>query len=194
MNITANQIINRQNGKNSWKAGCFSLFWPGAGQAYKRHWVKAVLFFLIYASLRVLYYYSHILLFGEWLFWPYLTCELLLFSFSIAAGLDAASFGRDPSIPSTTQGHCKNPWLAIFLSLVFPGLGYVYIKKWHWALLSFLFYGLLLHSYWDIFLRIAFKFIVSIHVYMILMGRSHLKALSRFLLVVLLIRDRKSVV
>lgn len=190
MSVTgnSNHIISCQFGKNTWKAGCFSLILPGVGQAYQRYWEKSVLFFLIYASLRVFYYYSYILLLSKWIVWPFLTCGLLLYAFSIVAGLEAASFfGRVPSIPSVTHGQCKNPWLAMFLSLILPGLGYVYIKKWHWALLSFIFYGLLLYFHWDIFFRIAFKFIVSIHVYMILMGRSHLKALSRFLLAVLLI-------
>ena len=85
-------IINCHNEKNTWQAGCISLFLPGAGQAYKRHWVKAALFFLIYASLRVFYYYSYILLLSKWIFWPYLTCGLLLYAFSIVAGLEAASF------------------------------------------------------------------------------------------------------
>jgi signal peptidase I len=64
----------------------------------------------------------------------------------------------------------KDPWLAVFLSVIFPGLGHIYLRKWIFGILSFLGFFVIVFILKsrevDTFLAIIiFKTFVSVHAY-----------------------------
>lgn len=75
-------------------------------------------------------------------FWSWAIDFFSLSIFSILAGLDAFFCIRKSQVKDINQAQTstKNGWLAIFLSLVCPGLGHAYLKRWMEFLLYLLIY------------------------------------------------------
>lgn len=113
---------------DSWLAVNYSLVFPGLGQLYSHHWIKGSL--LVVSTLALLSY-------GAWAvfsppgntvmgFWS-LGVLLVVYSFSI---LDAyrgtqPGYANRISVPKGRQ----DPWYAVFLSQILPGLGHLYCQQ-----------------------------------------------------------------
>ena len=75
---------------------------------------------------------------------PYITWGFWKLVLPIIAGWDAfkitkKSLYKNNLVPVKVKR--KDPWLAVFLSLLFPGLGFIYLRKWMFFLL-YLFLGI----------------------------------------------------
>ncbi len=167
---------------NPWKAASISWLIPGLGHAYSHHWLKALIFFTIYMSLYVVRIYA--LCYS--IFLAAITLFFQFYIFPFCAGLDVVhcyKISRSDSVEKSSIPN-KNPWLAVFLSLVLPGLGHAYLKKWYLAIffsLTYLSLNLLPvgHLFMVIF-TILFKILVCIHVYKVSINTSLRKDFYKF--------------
>ncbi|MEM9266483.1 MAG: signal peptidase I [Cyanobacteria bacterium P01_F01_bin.13] len=133
------------NRLNPWLAVNYSLLFPGLGQLYSAFWVKGISLVLIAV---VMIGYATWSIFGAngqtmWGFWT-IGCFLIVYSFSI---LDAYR-GTQPDYAtriSVPQGRSSDPWYAVFLSQLLPGLGHLYLQQ---ALAGGVFLGTGLLSAW----------------------------------------------
>ncbi|MCL1471577.1 signal peptidase I [Argonema antarcticum A004/B2] len=118
------------SGKEPWLAVILSTFFPGIGQIYAGQVVRGVVFIIVQIALIFL---------GGWLvFSP---------SGNIKQGIILLLATILVTIPNIFDAHrCarkansadferlrksnKDPWLAVFLSQILPGLGHLYIGKW----------------------------------------------------------------
>ncbi len=112
---------------NPWLAVNYSLVFPGLGQLYSAFWVKGISLILIAVFMIGYAIWS---IFGTngqtlWGFWT-IGCFLVVYSFSI---LDAYR-GTQPGYASRISVPRKSdPWYAVFLSQLLPGLGHLYLQK-----------------------------------------------------------------
>jgi signal peptidase I len=124
-------------------------------------------FFIIYLSLHSAIFYAILVLFFNSIFWVFIISVFPLGIFSILAGLDASSCVKKSrrNYGDNVQAPVKNPWLVVFLSLVWPGLGHAYLRKWFLFILYSLIYlsFSLLDSHFKI-CRLLLRILVCIHV------------------------------
>lgn len=125
----------RREKKHPWLAVNLSLFFPGLGQIYAGHILKGIGFFL---SQLVLIFFT------VWsIFSPTgntvtgLSLLLPIFGFYVFNLFDAhkaikiyppAISNRPPQL-SPNRSQIKDPWFAVFLSQILPGLGHLYLEK-----------------------------------------------------------------
>ena len=120
------------------------MVFPGLGQLYSGFWVKGI---SLVVTAAVMIAYATWSIFGAngqtmWGFWT-IGCLLIVYSFSI---LDAYR-GTQPSYAtriSVPQGRAE-PWYAVFLSQLLPGLGHLYLQQ---ALAGGIFLGTGLSTAW----------------------------------------------
>ena len=113
---------------NAWLAVNYSVIFPGLGQLYSRHWVKGNVLVAIAFGLLLYATWSVFGAEGNTLrgFWA-IGLLVVLYSFSI---LDAYR-GTQPNYASriTVPKGRQDPWYAVFLSQVLPGLGHLYTQQ-----------------------------------------------------------------
>lgn len=115
-------------GLNPWLAVNYSLVFPGLGQLYSAFWVKGISLILITV---VMIGYAIWSIFGAngqtlWGFWT-IGCILVVYSFSILDAYRGTQPGYATRI-SVPQG-TYDPWYAVFLSQLLPGLGHLYLQQ-----------------------------------------------------------------
>ena len=122
------QELNQGQGeKEPWLAVNLSLFFPGIGQFYAQKFTKAFLWAI--GQLGVL-------IFSMWsIFSPQgnvrsgliaLVIAVLIYLFNILdAHLSVHQDLKDTSLEKIPRRH-KNPWFAVFVSRIMPGLGHLY--------------------------------------------------------------------
>ncbi|WP_017306187.1 signal peptidase I [Spirulina subsalsa] len=117
--------------QDPWLAINLSLFFPGIGQWYARKWLKGGIWVLAQVGL---------IAFSAWsIFAPYGNTVLGLSCFFLIAGVYIGNlFDAYYSVESDTTGEkiprrVKNPWFAVFLSRVLPGVGQFYGDKVGWG-------------------------------------------------------------
>jgi signal peptidase I len=105
---------------------------PGVGQLYSRHWVKGGLLLAIALSLLLYAVWSIFGATGKTVhgFWA-LGILIGLYSFNI---LDAYR-GTQPDYGTriTVPRGDKDPWYAVFLSQILPGIGHLYVQQAIWG-------------------------------------------------------------
>ncbi len=130
--------------KEPWLAVVLSSCWAGIGQIYSGRVLRGIILILIETTLICLITWS----------WLIPKCDILI---SIGLGLvlvavriwnlfDAHKCARktNPEDFETDRKQNKDPWLALFLSDLIPGLGQLYLKKWLWGVLFIISGGLML--------------------------------------------------
>ncbi|MEM7795759.1 MAG: signal peptidase I [Cyanobacteria bacterium P01_C01_bin.118] len=113
---------------NPWLAVNYSLVFPGLGQLYSAFWVKGLSLVLIAIAMVGYATWSIFGANGQTMqgFWT-IGCLLIVYSFSI---LDAYR-GTQPEYTtriSVPKGK-SDPWYAVFLSQLLPGLGHLYRQQ-----------------------------------------------------------------
>lgn len=118
--------INRS--PDPWLAVNFAMVFPGLGQLYSRHWFKGGVLVAIAIGLLGYSVWSIFGATGNTIqgFWA-IGWLVVLYSFSI---LDAyrgtqPNYATRISVPKGRQ----DPWYAVFLSQILPGLGHLYAKQ-----------------------------------------------------------------
>ncbi|MBE9070048.1 signal peptidase I [Leptolyngbya cf. ectocarpi LEGE 11479] len=116
------------NRLNPWLAVNYSLVFPGLGQLYSAFWVKGISLMLITVFMLS---YATWFIFGAngqtlWGFWT-IACILVVYSFSILDAYRGTQPGYATRI-SVPQGKA-DPWYAVFLSQLLPGLGHLYLQQ-----------------------------------------------------------------
>ncbi|MEM1241890.1 MAG: signal peptidase I [Cyanobacteria bacterium P01_H01_bin.26] len=113
---------------NPWLAVNYSLVFPGLGQLYSAFWVKGVSLMLITAVMLGYAIWSIFGANGQTMggFWT-IACVLVVYSFSILDAYRGTQPGYATRI-SVPQG-TSDPWYAVFLSQLLPGLGHLYLQQ-----------------------------------------------------------------
>ena len=115
------------NRLNPWLAVNYSMVFPGLGQLYSAFWVKGISLVLIAIGMIGYATWSIFGANGQTMqgFWT-VVCLLIVYSFSI---LDAYR-GTQPGYATRISVPRKSdPWYAVFLSQLLPGLGHLYAQQ-----------------------------------------------------------------
>lgn len=125
------------NPLNPWLAVNYSLVFPGLGQLYSAFWLKGISLVLITVVMIGYAAWSIFGANGQTLrgFWT-IGCCLIVYSFSILDAYRGTQPGYATRI-SVPQGRL-DPWYAVFLSQLLPGLGHLYLQQ---ALIGGIFLG-----------------------------------------------------
>jgi len=115
--------------KESWLAVTLSWLVPGIGQIYIGSYLRGILFATFYGLLHVCLVASFM-----WTRCPVFVSGIILLSIVlllVSACIDAFKLAKKSNVDEfvETRKETKDVWLAIFLSLFLPGLGYVYLGK-----------------------------------------------------------------
>jgi len=178
-----------QSKLSPWKAASLSLLLPGVGHAYIKCWLRAVILFILYISLYIAPIYP--------ICYSLYSATIVLFFQSnilpLCAGLDVVYCYKKSRRNRAEKSQIldKNPWLAVFLSLILPGLGHAYLKRWYLSIVFSLTYlSLNLLPVGNLFIVIStilFKILVCIHVYKVSINTSLRKDFYKFAFFALLI-------
>ncbi len=179
---------NIQSKMNPWKFASISWLIPGLGQVYTHNWLRAFIFFTIYVSLYIVRTYA-------FCYSIFLAAGVLFFQLNILplwAGLDIAYY-KKPLMNYTEKSQilAKNPWLAVFLSLVLPGLGHAYLKRWFlFAVFSISYLALNLLPVSNLCMitsKILLKISMCIHAYIISCNTKRERTFYKFVLFAVLV-------
>ena len=116
-------------GKEPWLAVVLSMFFPRIGQIYSGSLLRG----LIFISSQILLFCLGLLLvinptgntrIGSIL----LMSTTLIFVWNLFDAHKCARKVNNPDFEVFRRKH-RNPWLAVFLSMIIPGLGHLYIKN-----------------------------------------------------------------
>jgi len=128
------------SGKEPWLAVNLSMFWPGIGQIYSGNALRGWIFIISQILLSCL---------GGWLILSStgdILIGLILLLATVLVGIgslfDAHRCAKKANTVSFEElrKSSKDPWLAVFLSRIIPGIGHLYIKKiWQGILFFILF-------------------------------------------------------
>ncbi len=128
------------SGKEPWLAVNLSMFWPGIGQIYSGNALRGWIFIISQILLSCL---------GGWLILSStgdILIGLLLLLATVLVGIgslfDAHRCAKKANTISFEElrKSSKDPWFAVFLSRIIPGIGHLYIKKiWQGILFFILF-------------------------------------------------------
>lgn len=165
-------VINKQ----PWLAVCLSWIFPGAGHIYAGHTVIGVAIFVSFTLYWAFFVHSAVSC------WKYSFVVLgLVFAFwyigRVLFCIDV--FRRTKQRNSVefelNRGASKDPWLGVFLSLIWPGFGHAYLRYWKWfvfhSVVYFLldrFIGDIINGYVDIILSavfLSYSFVVIVQVF-----------------------------
>jgi len=130
--------------KEPWLAVVLSSCWAGIGQIYSGRVSRGCIILLIDISLLIFYFWSVLSPKCDIL----ITIGLLLALVAVRIWnlFDAHKCARktNPEDFEAERKQNKDPWLALFLSDLIPGLGQIYLKKWLWGILFIINGGLML--------------------------------------------------
>ncbi len=120
--------MSEQNRKHPWLAVSLSLMLPGLGQIYSRAVVCGIAVMLASAALACgAFHYLYSPGFGLGIFRLYGLLAFAVYLFGLIHAYLAAR-GRNRLL-GLEPGAGKDPWLAVLLSIMLPGLGHLYLKK-----------------------------------------------------------------
>lgn len=124
-------------GKEPWLAVILSTIFPGIGQLYSGCTRRGTAFILIGLSATGLGLWSALNTSGSiWLSLQLLVVFLLFSIFNLFDAHHSARKSNSPEFERLRKSE-KDPWLAVFLSRLIPGLGHAYQGNWLFALLFF---------------------------------------------------------
>jgi signal peptidase I len=109
-------------GKEPWLAVNLSLFFPGIGQIYAGEYSKGMSSILIQIGLIAMAFWSIYDPQGSTV--TAIFCGIFLVTFYLANLFDAYY-----CIDRTRKSKTRDPWYAVFLSRIMPGLGHLYLQK-----------------------------------------------------------------
>jgi len=127
-----------KSNKEPWLALILSLLYPGIGHIYASRLGRGVSLFACTIFLYMAGFWSLIStncsVIISWLI------SVVIFILTILACVDALNITRSSNSASfeSTRKSNKDTWLAVFLSIVLPCLGYAYLRRW----LYFILFGL----------------------------------------------------
>lgn len=160
--------------KEPWLAVNLSRFLPGLGQVYAGDKTKGIIFItlwisgLIAAGFVLFYWSSSSLTAIAVIFLSFYLIHIYIWNLFDAHKCARKANSNQDDFESERKAN-KDPWLAVFCSQIFPGAGYLYLKKWLFAVLVIAL-GIILasfnHWFFSLLLYI-FAFLVSYHVYKI---------------------------
>lgn len=122
-------------GKEPWLAVVLSRFFPGIGQIYAGKKQRG--YFIIGAEILLIVLGSGLLMARKGDMRASLILLIMAGLIPIWSLFDAYNCAKKANSPEFEQlrKQTKDPWLAVFLSQILPGLGHAYLKKWGWAIL-----------------------------------------------------------
>lgn len=151
------------SGKEPWLAVNLSMLWPGIGQIYSGNVLRGSIILIIQILLSCV---------GVWLILisptgdlkTGLICLLASVLVSIWNLFDAHRCAKKSNSPrfEDLRKSSKDPWLAVFLTRIIPGLGHLYINK---VLQGILFFMIFLASVLIPFISILFSAFVAYQAY-----------------------------
>ena len=162
---------NTQRNREPWLAVGLSWLIPGCGQLYAGSYLWGGIFIILAGFFYIFWlaslmsakcsiFTSLVIRLGSFIILSVLVC---VDAFKLAKRANTDEFEVE-----RTAG--KDPWLAVFLSLLLPGLGHAYIRKWTLFglyLLSFFMLGILYkHTVYAFIILPLFRVFVCIHAYM----------------------------
>lgn len=119
----------------------------------------------------------------------------LLLGFVAAWDAHRCASRANPPEFETARRQSKDPWLALFLSTLLPGMGHLYLRKWGWAALMGVLLGLSVLAYarvgWGEYALLLVLLLAAIHAYRCAPARHRLsaRALAGIALLVLALRS-----
>ncbi len=167
--ITAAPADDTVRHREPWLAASLSWVLPGAGHLYGRLWMAGIALILLQVVLSV----GTIAILIDSRVPLVALAPMLLCNFGLHIGAAAAAF-RAVRRRNTTEFErmriqAKDPWLAVFLSVIIPGLGHLYLRKWI-AGIAFILASLLLEllvgkKVWGVIPTIGFNMVALIGAY-----------------------------
>lgn len=127
--------MTKSQTKEPWLACCYSIIVPGSGHLYGDKRIEGIAWILIYILSIALFIYS--LLADECPLYVSLIIGILS-SFGLPVYCSYSSYMGIKKRKKETSVPGKNVWIALFLSMYFPPLGYLYLKKWLSSAVCFL--------------------------------------------------------
>ena len=123
------KIRTRKN-KEPWLAGSLSWLLPGIGHIYSESFGRGICL-IILAGLLHVFCIASLISTRTSIFLPILLNLCGIIVLPIYASLDAFRLTRKRNTEDFESERTlgKDPWLAVFLSVVLPGLGHIYIHK-----------------------------------------------------------------
>lgn len=122
-------------GKEPWLATNLSFLLPGLGQFYSKSYIKGILFLLTPLALLITGLYLFILTPASVIVLVF--CVFLAGLIYFISLFDAYYSAKKKNTNTFNQERKKyeDPWLAVFLSRLIPGMGHIYIGKYLWGIL-----------------------------------------------------------
>ncbi len=129
-NIAPKSTSESISGKEPWLAVTLSTFVPGIGQIYSGNVVKGWTYIISHILLTFLGLGLVISSTGNTIVGVILlVAALFVFVLSLFDAYRCASKANTASFENLRK-QSKDPWLAVFLSQILPGIGHAYIGKW----------------------------------------------------------------
>lgn len=173
---------------NPWMIAGLSWAIPGLGQFCVGRWLRGLIFLTLCVLFDIAYVYFILPSLIMLDYWGFFYVSVLFFSgFHILAGLDAFLCAKK-SLPYDSQNPESKVWFAVFLSLVWPGLGHAYFKRWFFFVVYFAINVALLSSDLHIVAcRILVQVVACIHIARSFTDAACKKDFRRFVTAVFLI-------
>lgn len=119
-----------RHSKEPWVAAFVTFAWVGAGQIYAGRKVLGFVLALLYPILGIIALYT--------LYSPHtpvlpglvLIPVMIVLPFAVALHAFFSTRAKNSTEFEQERRSRKDPWLAVFLSAIFPPLGYLYLKRW----------------------------------------------------------------
>lgn len=127
---------------NTWLYANYSILIPGLGQSVAGNVLRGIIFCVIILTLILMLGLSMIIEHIN----SGISIVLLLLTFAVYIWniVDSLKDRRaDLSNPQRRNEKEKNPWIAVFLNQIVIGLGFFYIKKWYFGILTIFLFILL---------------------------------------------------
>lgn len=178
--------------KEPWLAVTLSWLVPGIGQVYIESYLRGILFATFYGLLHVCLVASFM-----WTRCSVFVSGIILISIVlllVSACIDAFKLTKNSNTGEfeAIRKETKDVWLAIFLSLFLPGLGYAYIGKYFAFVLCLCLYFTFCTLFESLLLLVVvvwctFRALISIHTGLLLRGLRTQKKRTLLLFVAFLI-------
>lgn len=123
--------------KEPWLAVNLSKIFPGLGQIYSGKKVKGYLIVFFYSALSVLGFWQILSIEGNIFIGIGILLVTMLVWFANLFDAYASAKSNNTKEFEVLRKQSKDPWLAMFLSQIFLGIGHFYIKQWFLALIFF---------------------------------------------------------
>jgi len=164
-----NKICMHTN-KEPWLAGSLSWLLPGMGHIYSKSFGRGICLIILAGFLHV-FCIASLISTRTSLFLPILLNLCGIIILPIYASPDAYRLTRRRNTEDFERERTlgKDPWLAVFLSVVLPGLGHIYIRKRIVGILLllsfFVIYVISQRNYYALFAALILPTVASVHAY-----------------------------